>query len=232
MSDKQIDRISESLRERESNEVDRQTEKQLCQTDKQTDRSSEPMSETDNENRQTNEHTEKCDREKDRDTQKMSMCTNNNNDLFIGAAASLMQQQKDEPVAEDKCARSRGGEGAGNAQIHVGGTRWSDGQGLLEVRRRRWISSGVKHRWKHREMCRTRGCCSSPSCHGGMLQRTKRGCWSGMMRSRCGTSSSHHGGMLQVWVMTDPDKRPFSQDQIENASFDRLPGVRRERPLR
>ena len=265
-TDKQIDRISESLRERELNEVDRQTEKQLCQTD--------------NENRQTIEHTEKCDSERARHTHETSMCTNNNNDLFIGAAAKLMHQQTDEP--EDNCAQSRGGEGVDNAQIQMGGTslnsnppfrdrvhktkqsnrvrsenqnifggrmkgekvlakaansgvqiqrlhtaennrvviqivfyvsgmvsRRSDGQGLLEVHRRQWISGGVKHRWRHRELYRTGGGCSSPSCHGGMLQRTKRGCWSGMIRSRCGTSASHHGGMLQVWVMTDPDKRPF-----------------------
>ena len=279
-TDKQTDRSSERQRERESNEFDRQTESQLCQTDKQTVRSSEPASEKDNGNRQTIEHTEKCDSERDRHTHETSMCTNNNNDLFIGAAAKQMHQQTDEP--EDNCARSRGGEGVDNAQIQMGGTslnsnppfryrvhktkqgnrvrvenqnnfggrmkdekvlvkaansgvqiqrlhtaennrvviqivfyvsgmvsRRSDGQGLLEVRRRQWISGGVKHRWKHREMCRTGGGCSSPSCHGGMLQRTKRGCWSGMIRSRCGTSASHHGGMLQVGVMTDPDKRPF-----------------------
>ena len=279
-TDKQIDRSSERRRERESNEFDRQTESQLCQTDKQTVRCSEPASEKDNGNRQTIEHTEKCDSERDRHTHETSMCTNNNNDLFIGAAAKLMHQQTDEP--EDNCAQSRGGEGVDNAQIQMGGTslnsnppfryrvhktkqshrvrvenqnifggrkkgekvlakaansgvqiqrlhtaennrvviqivffvpgmvsRQSDGQGLLEVHRRQWISGGVKHRWRHRELYRTGGGCSSPSCHGGMLQRTKRGCWSGMIRSRCGTSASHHGGMLQVWVMTDPDKRPF-----------------------
>ena len=279
-TDKQTDKNSERQRERESNEFDRQTESQLCQTDKQTVRSSEPASEKDNGNRQTIEHTEKCDSERDRHTHETSMCTNNNNDLFIGAAAKLMHQQTDEP--EDNCARSRGGEGVDNAQIQMGGTslnsnppfryrvhktkqsnrvrvenqnifggrmkgekvlvkaansgvqiqrlhtaennrvviqivfyvsgmvsRRSDGQGLLEVHRRQWISGGVKHRWRHRELYRTGGGCSSPSCHGGMLQRTKRGCWSGMIRSRCGTSASHHGGMLQVGVMTDPDKRPF-----------------------
>ena len=63
----------ESHRERESNEFDRQTESQLCQTDKQTDRSSEPVSEKDNKNRQTNEHTEKCDREKDRHTENVNV---------------------------------------------------------------------------------------------------------------------------------------------------------------
>ena len=63
----------ESQRERESNEFDRQTESQLCQTDKQTVRSREPASEKDNENRQTNEHTEKCERERDRHTGNISV---------------------------------------------------------------------------------------------------------------------------------------------------------------